>query len=228
MTIDRLTCSSAMPLSVVTLAVTWVLSQLSLIVSKVSHHLALMPWRVSAGAPVLSVGGDCRAWSVDHCTMHFTRADEPPEIVHEYTYTIEMATAQGLTRNRNWQQMPLQMLRSRVLTMGLRATYPDAVSGIYSADEIADHTDMSDDERAAISAESLGEELKAPPSRAPRRQASRPPQPVAAPPLHLNPRLIHLNPRLIHLNPKLILSISSIQKRAFGRSSKNIASQLRL
>ena len=113
--------------------------------------------------------------------MHFTRADEPPEIIHEYTYTIEMATAQGLTRNRNWQQMPLQMLRSRVLTMGLRATYPDAVSGIYSADEIADHTDMSDDERAAISAESLGEELKAPTSRAPRRQASRPPQPAAAP-----------------------------------------------
>ena len=45
--------------------------------------------------------------------------------------------------------MPLQMLRSRVLTMGLRAVYPDAVSGIYSADEIADSTDMSDDERAS-------------------------------------------------------------------------------
>ena len=142
------------------------------------------------------------SWSVDHCTMHFTRADEPPEIVHEYTYTIEMATAQGLTRNRNWQQMPLQMLRSRVLTMGLRATYPDAVSGIYSADEIADNTDMSDDERAAISAESLGEELKAPPSRSPRRQASRPPQPVAAPPAPPQPKVDPPKPKIDPPKPK--------------------------
>ena len=123
------------------------------------------------------------SWSIEHCTMHFCRTDEPAEVIHEFTYTMEMANAQGLTRNRNWQQMPLQMLRSRVLTMGLRAVYPDAVSGIYSADEIADSTDMSDDERARISADSLGEEInvsRAPtPKRAPRQ--SRPPQPVAAP-----------------------------------------------
>ena len=133
------------------------------------------------------------SWAVDHCTMHFTRKDEPVEVVHEFTYTMEMAQAQGLTRNRNWTQMPLQMLRSRVLTMGLRAVYPDAVSGIYSADEIADNTDMSDDERALISAQSLGEEIQV--SRAPRPMnppkggtastfsapPSQPPQPVEPP-----------------------------------------------
>lgn len=139
------------------------------------------------------------SWSPTHCTMHFTRTDEPIEVIHEFTYTMEMADAQGLTRNRNWKQMPLQMLRSRVLTMGLRAVYPDAVSGIYSADEIADNTDMSDDERAKISAESLGEEInvKAParqqaprtpkmssapqPVTAPQPQPSKPPQPVEPP-----------------------------------------------
>ena len=107
----------------------------------------------------------------EHCTMIFSRRDEPKSIIHEFTYTIEMAHAQGLTRNRNWQTMPYQMLRARVLTMGLRAVYPDAVSGIYSADEIADNTDMSDDERARISAEALGEEIN----------LSRAPQPAQAP-----------------------------------------------
>lgn len=139
------------------------------------------------------------SWSVEHCTMIFSRKDEPIEVKHEFTYTIEMANAQGLTRNRNWQQMPLQMLRSRVLTMGLRAVFPDAVSGIYSPDEIADNTEMSDEERTRISAESLGEEInmsKAPaPQRAPKKSQppkgrsastfqappSNPPQPIEPP-----------------------------------------------
>ena len=115
------------------------------------------------------------SWSAQQCTMEFARTDEPADIVHTFTYTYEMAQAQGLTNNRNWRQMPLQMLRSRVLTMGLRATFPDAVSGIYSADEIADNTNMSDDERAQISADSLGEEINvkqpAPKRQAPKRQA---------------------------------------------------------
>ena len=131
-------------------------------------------------------------WNAQLCRIIFARKDEPKEIKHEYVYTMEMAGAQGLTRNRNWQTMPLQMLRSRCMTMGLRATYPDAVSGIYSADEIADNTNMSDDERARISAESLGEDLnlkEAPqrqqrPSKAPVKQApvkQAPPKPKSEP-----------------------------------------------
>lgn len=120
------------------------------------------------------------SWTAQQCTMEFSRTDEPADIVHTFVYTIEMAQAQGLTNNRNWRTMPLQMLRSRVLTMGLRATYPDAVSGIYSADEIADNTNMSDDERAQITADSLGEEinLRQP---APQRQAQAPQQPKQEP-----------------------------------------------
>jgi hypothetical protein len=53
--------------------------------------------------------------------------------------------------------------------MGLRAVYPDAISGIYSPDELADNMSMSDDERYAISAQSLGEEVVHSPSRAPRQ-----------------------------------------------------------
>ena len=125
------------------------------------------------------------SWDNEHCTYECTRTDEPEGIKHVFTYTMQMANAQGLTRNRNWQQMPMQMLRARCLTLMLRATYPDAVSGIYSPDELADNMDMSDDERTQIAADSLGEEVR-PVSRQPQqrpapRQESRPPMPQQAP-----------------------------------------------
>ena len=125
------------------------------------------------------------SWDNEHCTYECTRTDEPEGIKHVFTYTMQMANAQGLTRNRNWQQMPMQMLRARCLTLMLRATYPDAVSGIYSPDELADNMDISDDERTQIAADSLGEEVR-PVSRQPQqrpapRQESRPPMPQQAP-----------------------------------------------
>lgn len=120
-----------------------------------------------AMAGVVRRSGLCRfmviaSWDDKHCSYQCARHDEPEQILHTFTYTLEMAKAQGLTRNRNWQQMPMQMLRARALTMALRAVYPDAVSGMYSPDELADNMDMSDNERARISAESLGEELREP------------------------------------------------------------------
>ena len=143
-----------------------------------------------AMAGIVRRSGVCRfmvitSWDADHCTYQCARHDEPEQIIHTFTYTIDMAKAQGLTRNRNWQQMPMQMLRARALTLMLRAVYPDAVSGIYSPDELADNmSDISDDERAQISADSLGEQISAAPraQRAPKpqpprnAQASRPPQ----------------------------------------------------
>ena len=149
------------------------------------------------GKPSLNadaMAGICRAsglvryirqveWTDTVCIMEMARTDEPSDVVHRFTYSMEMANRQGLTRNRNWQQMPLQMLRARCLTMGLRATYPDAVAGIYSADEIADNMDISDEERTQISAEALGEEVRftRKPQRAPAPKPSAPPQPAPAP-----------------------------------------------
>jgi len=133
----------------------------------------------SLGADAMSgivrASGKCRFmqvkdWSDTICTMIFARTDEPDEITHSFTFTFEMATKQGLTNNRNWRTMPRQMLRARVLTMGLRAVFPDCVSGIYSPDEIADNMNISDEERLEISAQSLGEEVvySGKPSKAPR------------------------------------------------------------
>ena len=134
-----------------------------------------------AMAGIVRRSGVCRfmvitSWDNDHCTYQCARHDEPESIVHTFTYTLQMAQAQGLTRNRNWQQMPMQMLRARALTLMLRAVYPDAVSGIYSPDELADNmSDISDDERAQISADSLGEQISAAPrpQRAPQSQPPR-------------------------------------------------------
>ena len=134
----------------------------------------------SLGADAMSgivrASGLCRFmvvsdWSDTVCTMVFARNDEPEEVKHTFTFTLDMATKQGLTGNRNWKQMPRQMLRARVLTMGLRAVFPDCVSGIYSPDEIADNMSISDEERLEISAQSLGEEVVRAPrsSRAPAR-----------------------------------------------------------
>ena len=115
------------------------------------------------------------SWSDDHCTYQVSRIDERVDgvdIIHEFTFTRQMADAQGLSRNRNWDTMPRQMHRVRALTMALRALFPDAVSGLYSIDELADNMPMDDYERAMITAESIGEELKL---------DSRPPAPKPAP-----------------------------------------------
>ncbi len=150
-----------------------------------------------AMAGIVRKSGLCRfikidSWDDHHCTLIMARKDEDFE--HSYTYEIEMAEKQGLTRNANWAKMPKQMLRARCLTMGLRATFPEAVSGIYSADEIADNMVMNDEERLELVAESLGEEVKKKTDSTPRGQfisqmneaPSAPPRPItpSQPPAH--------------------------------------------
>ena len=90
-----------------------------------------------------------------------------------------MAVRQNIATGVMWKKIPMQMLRARVTTMALRAIFPDIVSGIYSTDEIADSSDLSETERALIQAESLGEEVKMKPSRAP--QPVPPPMPTEPP-----------------------------------------------
>jgi len=136
-------------------------------------------------AGIVRRSGLCRyiqvtSWDAQHCTLKTARTDEPEEVVHEFTFTIDMANQMGLTqRGHTWKKMPMQMLRSRVVTMALRAVFPDAVSGIYGADEIAESSNMSDHERERVVAQAIGE---APPTQPPQRSAApRQPQRSAAP-----------------------------------------------
>jgi hypothetical protein len=106
-----------------------------------------------------------------HCTIECKRVDS--DKVHQYTFDWKMAQQMNLTKNSSWQRMPKQMLKARCTAMATRAVFPDAVSGIYTADEMADSLDLTDKERFEITAQSLGEDdLK---------HSSRAPQPMPAP-----------------------------------------------
>lgn len=52
-------------------------------------------------------------------------------------WTIERATKAGL-KSPMWTKYPRQMLRSRVISEGVRTVFPGATSGLYEANEVAD------------------------------------------------------------------------------------------
>lgn len=112
------------------------------------------------------------------CTIECKRTGS--DKVHTYSFNWQMAEQMNLTRNQSWTRMPKQMLKARCLANVCRAVWPDAVSGIYTADEIADSMDLSDAERFSITAQSLGEDDLKHQSRAP--QPVKPPQPTEPPP----------------------------------------------
>lgn len=54
-------------------------------------------------------------------------------------WTLKRATTAGLTTPM-WKKYPRQMLRSRVISEGIRTVYPGATSGLYESGEVADIT----------------------------------------------------------------------------------------
>ena len=61
------------------------------------------------------------------------------------SWDIAQATAAGLTNNPTWKKFPRAMLRSRVVSEGIRTSYPAIVMGIYTPEEVED---MPVDKRA--------------------------------------------------------------------------------
>lgn len=53
-------------------------------------------------------------------------------------WTIEMAKTALLTGKDNWKKYPRAMLRSRVVSEGIRSVYPAVITGVYTVDEIRD------------------------------------------------------------------------------------------
>jgi hypothetical protein len=56
----------------------------------------------------------------------------------EITWTLQMAEKAGLTRNPTWKSYPRQMLRSRVVSEGIRTVFPGCVAGVYTPEEMSD------------------------------------------------------------------------------------------
>jgi len=54
----------------------------------------------------------------------------------ELEWTIEMARKAGLTNKDVWKQYPRAMLRSRVISEGIRTIFPGVAVGVYTPEEI--------------------------------------------------------------------------------------------
>jgi len=51
---------------------------------------------------------------------------------------MDRAKAAGLTGKQTWKQYPRAMLRSRVISEGIRTVYPGVAVGIYTPEEVGD------------------------------------------------------------------------------------------
>ena len=56
----------------------------------------------------------------------------------EVKWTLDMATAAGLTKNPTWKSYPRQMLRARCVSEGIRTVFPGVVVGTYTPEEAED------------------------------------------------------------------------------------------
>lgn len=71
--------------------------------------------------------------NAQRATFEFQRPNQPP---YRHTFTMDDATKLELSGKDNYKKQPATMLRWRCISAGLRIVAPDAIAGIYSAEEI--------------------------------------------------------------------------------------------
>jgi hypothetical protein len=130
-------------------------------------------YQASAMFGIVIASPKCKSWKVllntdEECSIEFTRGDNNQKYV--VTFTIAMAQRQGLTSNRQWQNMPKQMLMARCKSMAVRDVFGDVISG-YDAIEMADSMDMPEDERLEILSQELDTPIYAERQSVPRAKA---------------------------------------------------------
>jgi len=76
------------------------------------------------------------------------------------TWTLDMAKRIGLANRDNWRNYPRAMLRSRVVSEGVRTAYPGIAVGIYTVEEVQDMTKEKDITPTAGAAEAITEEQR--------------------------------------------------------------------
>jgi len=129
--------------------------------------------------------------SAERCIIEVKRSDFPSDVPPQrFEYTWEDAVRAGNSRQANYIKMPAAMLTARCWSKMARDYFPDVVGGFYSIEEMMDNENMNDDERAMISAQSMGEEInlstRPQPQSAPPPTAQPQPQPVPQPaPQHI-------------------------------------------
>lgn len=88
----------------------------------------------------------------EHCIGEFSH---PMGGTLRVEWTIQRARDAGLASKPTWKQYPRQMLRSRVVTEGVRAVYPACLTNSYSEDEVRDFIEV----KAEVVDEKTGEIL---------------------------------------------------------------------
>jgi len=58
----------------------------------------------------------------------------------ELSWTLTQAKSIGIANKDNWKNYPRAMLRSRVISEGIRSVYPGCVVGVYTPEEVQDFT----------------------------------------------------------------------------------------
>ena len=76
------------------------------------------------------------------------------------TWTLDMAKRIGLANRDNWRNYPRAMLRSRVVSEGVRTAYPGIAVGIYTVEEVQDMAKEKDITPTAGAGDSLSEERR--------------------------------------------------------------------
>lgn len=76
------------------------------------------------------------------------------------TWTLDMARRIGLANRDNWRNYPRAMLRSRVVSEGVRTAYPGIAVGIYTVEEVQDMAKEKDITPTAGAGDSLTEERR--------------------------------------------------------------------
>ena len=75
-------------------------------------------------------------------------------------WTLARATKAGLLGNDTWKKYPRQMLRSRVVSEGVRTVYPGATSGMYVPEEVQDFDEPTRSATPATPAPKRARDLK--------------------------------------------------------------------
>jgi hypothetical protein len=89
--------------------------------------------RFQAGGGVV----EWTAYSDDKVSGKFSHPTSCPRPI-EIVWTLEQAKRIGLANKDNWRKYPRAMLRSRVISEGVRTVYPGIAVGVYTVEEVQD------------------------------------------------------------------------------------------
>ena len=78
------------------------------------------------------------------------------------TWTMEDAKRIGLSQKDNWKNYPRAMLRSRVISEGIRTIWPEITEGIYTPEEVIDMDVVSFENTEAETVETEADETDQP------------------------------------------------------------------